>query len=108
MNMSEYQMLAARTIRKDQNSDQKLVNAALGLSGEAGEVADLLKKYLFQGHAMDRDRILEEVGDVLWYCALACTALDEDLSAVAEANIDKLRQRYPNGFSEYRSTHRDK
>ncbi len=83
------------------NSDvgDPMVMAALGLCGEAGEFADMVKKELFQGHNIDRDKAIEEVGDILWYVAAACRALRVDMSEMARANIEKLRARYPDGFS---------
>ncbi len=83
-----------------------MTNAALGLSGEAGEFADTVKKHLFHGHPLDREELLKEVGDILWYAALACDALDASLGAVMAANIEKLRRRYPEGFSSERSQQR--
>jgi NTP pyrophosphatase (non-canonical NTP hydrolase) len=88
-------------------SDLNLAVAGLGLTGEAGEVADLIKKTVGHGHALDRDKVLEEVGDVLWYVAMLTTLLDADLSSIAAANVEKLRRRYPNGFDPERSKHRD-
>lgn len=106
MNAEEYQYLAMRTLATGLSSRERLVNAALGLNGEAGEFADTVKKYLFQGHSLDRDALTQELGDVLWYIALACDTLGVPLSAVMTANIEKLRRRYPEGFSSERSQQR--
>lgn len=84
----------------------RLVMGALGLSGEAGEVTDHVKKIVFQGHAIDRQAMAEELGDVLWYVASLLDALDIDMNDVLEANIAKLRARYPEGFSQERSRNR--
>ncbi|MGP6207118.1 nucleoside triphosphate pyrophosphohydrolase family protein [Cuniculiplasma sp. SKW3] len=84
-----------------------LINAALGLCGESGEVADLIKKVEFQGHSFNRDKIIEELGDILWYLSEAARAINSNLSEIAQANIDKLKKRYPKGFSEERSIFRD-
>ncbi len=84
----------------------RLVMGALGLSGEAGEVTDHVKKIVFQGHEIDRQIMAEELGDVLWYVASLLDALDLDMSDVLEANIAKLRARYPEGFSPERSRNR--
>lgn len=94
----EYQTLAARTAN-DNNLKSILDNCALGLAGESGEFADLIKKHVYHGHELDKEKLLKELGDVAWYIARACTALDVDLSDVLEANIEKLKARYPNGFS---------
>ena len=85
-----------------------IFNAALGLTGEAGEFADLIKKINFHGHAQDNDHLIKELGDVLWYVALAAQILGVDLETIMKKNIDKLLARYPDGFSEERSIHRAK
>jgi NTP pyrophosphatase (non-canonical NTP hydrolase) len=105
--LDEYQKLAARTLSPLATDGTLLAVTALGLTGEAGEVADLLKKHLGHGHPLDREKLLKEVGDVCWYIAALCTVLDADLSEVAAANIEKLRRRYPEGFSTERSLHRE-
>lgn len=106
MNADDYQRLAMRTLATGLSSQERLANAALGLNGEAGEVADTVKKHLFHGHPLDRDALIKELGDVLWYVALACDTLDISLGAVMAANIEKLRRRYPEGFSSERSQQR--
>ncbi len=73
-------------------------NAALGLAGEAGEVAELVKKRRFQGRPYDRSKMLEELGDVLWYLDLMAQLHGFTLDYVAAANVEKLTARYPNGF----------
>lgn len=83
-----------------------LLNGALGLTGEAGEVADMVKKYIFHGHDMNRAELVKELGDCAWYLALLCTAIDISLEEVLIANIEKLRNRYPEGFSERASINR--
>lgn len=72
---------------------------ALGLAGEAGEVAELAKKGVFHQHGVDVDAFKKELGDVLWYTAALCTRLGLDMSDVMQLNIDKLRTRYPDGYS---------
>lgn len=76
-----------------------LNNAALGLTGEAGEVAEIVKKHLYQGHALDKERVKKELGDILWYITLASEMMDTTLKEVAMLNIEKLQKRYPDGFS---------
>lgn len=83
-----------------------LIYGAIGLTGEAGEVADCIKKYMFHGHDLNREDILKELGDVLWYVALICDTLDTTMDEVMEKNIDKLLKRYPEGFSEAASRNR--
>jgi NTP pyrophosphatase (non-canonical NTP hydrolase) len=98
MTLDEYQHLAARTIGTRTPTDQ-LSNMALGLAGEAGETADMLKKHLFHGKPLDADAVIKELGDVLWYVAGMATAIGASLDEVAQRNVEKLRTRYPDGFS---------
>jgi NTP pyrophosphatase (non-canonical NTP hydrolase) len=103
--LNRYQELAQRTqIAKTPGA--KLENGCLGLAGEVGECCDILKKHLFQGHELDRDHIVEELGDVMWYIAETASALNVTLEDVARYNIEKLRARYPDGFDPERSIHR--
>lgn len=101
-----YQESALRTINKKLEKSELLVNAALGLSGESGEVADLIKKWKFQGHDLDTEKVAEELGDVCWYIALACFCIGLGLEDVMEMNIDKLKARYPEGFDTNKSLNR--
>ena len=105
MTFDEYQVLAQRT--SPANHD-RIVKGALGLAGEAGECADYVKKHLFQGHNLDCAHLVEEIGDVLWYCAELAAGIDRSLDEIAEQNIAKLRKRYPDGFDPERSFHRDR
>lgn len=100
--LDQYQQLAARTI----GSDQSLAVWGLGVAGEAGEVAELIKKVVGHGHPLDRNTLVTEIGDVLWYVSAIATTLGVSLSDVAAANIRKLQQRYPDGFSTERSINR--
>ncbi len=88
---------------------QRLITAALGLSAEAGEFGDLVKKCLFQGKELNkenRELMIKELGDVMWYLAQGCMALGVTIDDVLWANIDKLEKRYPNGFEVARSENR--
>ena len=105
MTLAEYQALAQRTSNAGKRSD-KLENACLGLAGECGEVCDIVKKALFQGHALDRAGLIEEAGDVLWYLAELAAGLGVSLEDIAVQNVMKLRRRYPNGFDAERSRNR--
>lgn len=84
----------------------ELLNGALGLTGESGEVADLIKKYLFHGHDLDKDELVKELGDVCWYVALLCHAIGVSLEEIMSRNIEKLKKRYPEGFSSEASINR--
>ena len=103
----DYQRAALRTAQVDSMSvDELLLNGVMGLCGEAGEVIDLVKKTRFQGHGMDYDALKKELGDVAWYLAIASYAAGFKLSAIMERNIEKLKERYPEGFDKSRSIHR--
>jgi len=104
--LEDYQNDVKRTIRP--TSIEKLLNmGALGLAGESGEVVDLVKKYLYHGHALDKEKIKEELGDVLWYLTMLGGLVDVSLTEIMSANVQKRQKRYPNGFSKERSVNRD-
>ena len=107
MTGNEYQKLAQRTMQLDMSTEEMIVNALLGLSGEVGEINDYIKKHKYQGHQLIVDKLLEEVGDVMWYIALLCTALYSNMDDVMTGNIEKLKKRYPNGFDSDRSINRE-
>ena len=97
-----YQREAARTGGRDllpENRDKGLNCAAMGLAGEAGEVCDLVKKVQHHRQPLDETKLRKELGDVLWYLAHACNVMGWKLEDVAAANVEKLRARYPNGFT---------
>lgn len=107
MTFNDYQRSVMRTANNDVKAQtSKLLNASLGLNGESGEFADAVKKCVYQGHELDRGHLVEELGDVMWYVAYACDALECDLGEVVEANVEKLRRRYPEGFSADKSVNR--
>ncbi len=107
----EYQLLAGRTLiakpdREYTDNELMLVWNAIGLAGEAGEVAEHVKKGVFHSHGVDRDKLIKELGDCLWYVAALCTRLDVSMDEVMRLNIDKLRARYPHGYSSADSINR--
>ncbi len=108
---NDYQRAAMRTAsgmdRESYNGRGLLLNAVMGLNGEAGEVIDHVKKVCFQGHELNRLHLIEELGDVAWYLAVCCEAIDTTLEEVLQNNIDKLRKRYPDGFDKSRSINRE-
>ena len=107
MTINEYQTAALRTAQTDKlSASDLLLNSALGLCGESGEVADLVKKHRFQGHDIDVEHIAKELGDVAWYLAVGAYAIGYDLETILQMNVDKLKARYPDGFSADRSLHR--
>ena len=101
----EYQKAAARTINSGLNNRQVLTHGLFGLASEAGEVTGLFQKEL-QGHKLNTDAIMKELGDVMWMVAEICTAKGIRLEDVAKLNVEKLMQRYPTGFSAERSINR--
>ena len=106
MNFNEYQQLAMRTSGNKGGPQSLLLNAALGLAGETGEFIDHVKKHLFHGHSLDNSFLIKELGDVMWYIAQAATGLGISLEEIAETNIDKLKKRYPSGFTTQASIER--
>ena len=98
MQVNEYQKAAMATLNLALDKKDVLINSVMGLCGESGEAIDIVKKWLMQGHELDREHLVRELGDVAWYLAEAATALDVPLEAVFQGNLDKLRQRFPNGF----------
>lgn len=106
MTIDEYQRLALKTLNPALEKKDVLINGVMGLCGEAGEAIDIVKKWLAQGHALDRAHLAEELGDVAWYLAETAYALDVPLEEVLQGNIDKLRARYPDGFESERSVER--
>lgn len=105
MTLNEYQKLAARTISNDLTPLGQLRHGLFGLCGEVGEVHSLFQKE-YQGHSLDKEHLLKELGDCLWMIAEICTATEVDLENVAQINIDKLKARYPKGFSADKSLNR--
>lgn len=99
--LNRYQLEALRTV----GSSNKAI-LGLGIAGEAGEVADIIKKELGHGHAADPVKMAKEIGDVLWYIAVLSDAYGYSLSEVATMNIEKLKARYPEGFDSERSINR--
>ena len=107
MTVNEYQKLAMTTLNPALDTKDILINGVMGLCGESGEAIDIVKKWLAQGHDLDRDKLAKELGDIAWYLAETATALGLDLEDVFAANIEKLKRRYPEGFRSERSIHRE-
>ena len=106
MEVNEYQKLAMTTLNPALNKRDVLINSVMGLCGESGEAIDIVKKWMAQGHELDRERLAKELGDIALYLAEAATALDLSLEEILQANIEKLKKRYPEGFDETRSIDR--
>lgn len=106
MTINEFQREAMRTASGMNKEYPRILNGLMGLNGEAGEAIDILKKHLFHGHELDKEHLAKELGDVAWYLAVSAEALGYDLETILQMNVDKLRKRYPTGFSTEKSLHR--
>ena len=95
----------------EQDADvPRLLTAALGLTAEAGEFTEVVKKIILQGKPYNEENIFHmkrELGDICWYLAQACMALDTTFDEIIEMNVDKLKARYPGGeFDVHKSENR--
>jgi NTP pyrophosphatase (non-canonical NTP hydrolase) len=112
MKANAYQKLAGRTLIDVPDfqitpEQVMLVWNAIGLAGEAGEVADQIKKGIFHQQGLDMVKLKKELGDVLWYVAACCTKLGFTMEEVMQHNVDKLIARFPEGYSPERTTVRE-
>lgn len=107
MTINEYQQLAMTTLNKEMSKKDMLINGVMGLCGESGEAIDIVKKHLAQGHELDREKLIKELGDIAWYLAEMATVLDIELEEVLTKNIEKLKKRYPEGFDKEKSLYRE-
>ena len=107
INFNQYQKEAFDLISEDGRKNMVL-NGVLGLAGESGECCDIVKKNRFQGHELNKEHLIEELGDVMWYIAEAASGLGVTLEEVAQYNLDKLHKRYHgNHFNKEDSIHRN-
>ena len=106
MTVNEYQRLAMTTLNPALDKKDVLINGVMGLCGESGEAIDIVKKWLAQGHDLDREKLAKELGDIAWYLVETAYALEIPLEEIFQGNIDKLRKRYPEGFDPERSVNR--
>ncbi|GCF83374.1 nucleoside triphosphate pyrophosphohydrolase family protein [Bacillus cereus] len=115
--LDQYQEAALRTWNTNNDFGGRVLNAALGLTGEAGEVADVVKKAIFHGHGFDpahgpgeeegnTHKIALELGDILYYISIMSHEMGYTLEDIAQKNISKLATRYPDGFSREASQNR--
>ena len=96
-----------RTLNPQLSEKDVLINGVMGLCGESGEVIDLVKKHLAQGHSLDKEKLAKELGDVAWYLAETAYAIGYPLEEILRMNIDKLKARYPDGFAPEKSMNRE-
>lgn len=101
-----YQKLAMKTLNPELDKKDVLINGVMGLCGESGEAIDIVKKWLAQGHELDKEKLAKELGDIAWYLVETAYALDIPLEDVLRRNIEKLAKRYPEGFAAENSIHR--
>ena len=121
MTGNEYQKLAMRTndhqaservLQKLDDYSQEIddvggiLNASLGLSGEVGELNDMIKKWIFHEKPIDKMHLKKEIGDVCWYIAMMCEAWGFNLEQIMQLNINKLKEQYPEGFDVVRANNR--
>lgn len=106
MDVNEYQKLALKTLNPKLSKKDILINGVMGLCGESGEAIDIVKKHLAQGHDLNKEHLIEELGDIAWYLAETSYALDISLEEVLKLNIEKLQKRYPEGFDKQKSIDR--
>lgn len=110
MDLRNYTNLSARTdvkypcqksepTNEEKVFNEQLLHASLGLTTESAEFADQLKRHIFYQKDLDKVNLIEELGDLMWYFALACRALKADPEEILSKNIEKLKNRYPEGFT---------
>ena len=95
MDFDAYEKAAARTVNPALDANGRLIDAAAGLAEEAGEALSLVRKHLYQGRELDREKLEKELGDVLWCLTMTARAASLSLDAIAAANVKKLEQRHP-------------
>lgn len=106
MTGNEYQELAKRTINENLYNSQVEMHALHGMASEVGELHAIYQK-LYQGHAFDKEHVMRELGDLMWFIAEYCTVMGFELDKIMELNIEKLKLRYPEGFDSEHSLHRE-
>ena len=106
MDILTYKTESARTLI-DKGREMNLLHAAMGIGTEAGEVLDQFKRKIFYGRELDVVNVKEEIGDIMWYVAILLRELDLDFEEILQLNIDKLRARFPEKFSESHAINRD-
>ena len=97
MEIINYQLESTRTMKFDENV---LMHCCMGMAGETGEVVDLIKKSVFYNKPIDKEKVAEEIGDIMFYIVNLATSLNLSMSDILQGNVDKLKKRFPNGFTE--------
>ena len=99
MDLNNFQEVSVRTMNDELTFEQKVTNCLMGIQGETGELADIFKKHIYQGHDLDLEHVEEELGDVMFYIVNLATLMGINMEAAIERNFEKLLKRFPNGFS---------
>lgn len=107
MTLDEYKRDCLRTLPKNLYRGEQLLQGLIGATSESAEALDIHKKTIYQGHPHDREHLLSELGDALFYITIAADALDSSIEEIMQMNVEKRKKRYPNGFSIEASTNRD-
>ena len=107
MEFKDYQKKIYRAIPDHESQKDEVLHWAIGLSEECGEVMSVLKHHYYGGEDFNREELIKEIGDVLWYTAALCTAAHINMDATAQLNVEKLLHRFPGGeFNDNRSKER--
>ena len=98
----DYESFIARLedLEKEEFPTERLLTAAVGMSAEAGEFTEVIKKMIFQGKPVNEENLFHlkrELGDIMWYVAQACMGLNISFNEIVEMNVEKLQARYPGG-----------
>lgn len=107
MTLEEYKVDCLRTLPKNLYRGEQLLQGLVGATTEAAEALDIHKKTMWQNHPHERDRLLSELGDALFYISIATDALDSSIEEIMQMNVEKRKRRYPNGWDPNRSLNRD-
>ncbi len=107
MDVNEYQKLALTTLNPNLSNRDVLINGVMGLCGESGEAIEIVKKHLAQGHDLDKESLAVELGDIAWHLAETAAAIGYSLLTILQMNLNKLQQRYPQGFNVCHSVERE-
>lgn len=99
MELKEYQKLTKTTAKKHDNKELALSNWALGIIGEAGDISSCIKKVVFHKNEAVKEGIKENIGDLMWYLSTLCNEFDWELQEILNENIEKLKKRFPQGFT---------
>lgn len=106
MDTNTYSKEAIKTAPENLDDNELQMNAVIGLVGESAEILDLYKKFKYQGHPFDKEKVIDELGDTLWYANLLIKALSTTWEEVFDSNIKKLRSRYGEHFNSEKSINR--